>query len=317
MGGRRKSVDEPCFHVYYWMAELGIRGEELLVYALIYSLTEECGRCDLSQARLSQLTGASLRTVGYILRRLTDRGLIAQPVAARGRGKACGYVAVADTVKYAKIADFSEINENTQKLQVLPSGKYAKIAGFITDDKIVQNVGDQCITGVPGVEGNADDDAVSPVPARVNVNVSNTPSFIDIAVNDNVKNNISPDSNTQARATAMITNDRAVDILCRQQIWMEAVAKKHRISLDETRRRLDEFALSNEVRGVDTHNGLRDLKSHFDSWLTSVLRTERRDAAAKAQPSQFQERMSELMSDTRALEERVRRNRKQYNAQGI
>ena len=63
-----------CIHD--WMTkDLGLRGSELLIYAVIHGFTETCGEFSGSVAYLSACTGTAKSTVCAALGRLTEKGL--------------------------------------------------------------------------------------------------------------------------------------------------------------------------------------------------------------------------------------------------
>ncbi len=68
----------PGFLIEDWMMNerLGLKGNDLLIYALIYSFTRKGGTMFESEASLSVKFGLSRKQVGKILRKLTDDGFV-------------------------------------------------------------------------------------------------------------------------------------------------------------------------------------------------------------------------------------------------
>ena len=68
----------PGFLIEDWMMNerLGLKGNDLLIYALIYSFTRKGGTMFESETSLSGKFGLSRKQVGKILRKLTDDGFV-------------------------------------------------------------------------------------------------------------------------------------------------------------------------------------------------------------------------------------------------
>ena len=65
------------YSIYRFMTrDLGLRGAELLVFALIYSFTVTVGEFSGSRAYVAETVGVSERTVDRAMRELTAKGLI-------------------------------------------------------------------------------------------------------------------------------------------------------------------------------------------------------------------------------------------------
>ena len=74
------------YTVYAFMIERGLRGAELLVYALIYSYTRDGGRAFYgSQEHIADRTGLSLRSVQRALLSLTEGGHLEKRSSKNGK----------------------------------------------------------------------------------------------------------------------------------------------------------------------------------------------------------------------------------------
>lgn len=60
------------------------------------------------------------------------------------------------------------------------------------------------------------------------------------------------------------------------QIWLEQMAMRFRIGIDEVRKRLDDFALDCDCRGT-VHQDFGDTRRHFNDWLRIQLEAEKRN----------------------------------------
>lgn len=68
-------MSEQFIKVYDWMLELGLPGKELLVYAIIYSLSENSNGC-LGQKYITERLNVSERWTRSAIANLRDKGLI-------------------------------------------------------------------------------------------------------------------------------------------------------------------------------------------------------------------------------------------------
>lgn len=81
---KETSSKEPFIKVYDWMhKELGLKGNELLIFALIYSFcnqeidgTGKNKNCSASQKYMSDRIGLARQNISIILKKLQDKGLI-------------------------------------------------------------------------------------------------------------------------------------------------------------------------------------------------------------------------------------------------
>ena len=60
------------------------------------------------------------------------------------------------------------------------------------------------------------------------------------------------------------------------QIWLEQMAMRFHIGIDEVRKRLDDFALDCNCRGT-VHQDFGDTRKHFNDWLRIQLEAEKRN----------------------------------------
>lgn len=68
-----------------------------------------------------------------------------------------------------------------------------------------------------------------------------------------------------------------IDELKGSQSWLELMAMRFRLkSIDEVRKRLDDFLLDQTCRGV-SHQSLNDARKHFNDWLRIVLSKEQKE----------------------------------------
>lgn len=81
--------------IHGWMrTELGLKGNELLVYAIIYGFSQDDeSRFYGSQQYLADWCGCEKRSIQNILNNLTDRGLLTKYEEYRNNVKYCQYVA--------------------------------------------------------------------------------------------------------------------------------------------------------------------------------------------------------------------------------
>ena len=70
-------MDDSFYRVYTWMTkDLGLRGTERDLFALIYGYTETCGEFAGSLTYLSENLGTAKSTVVAALHRLIKKGLL-------------------------------------------------------------------------------------------------------------------------------------------------------------------------------------------------------------------------------------------------
>lgn len=72
-----KKEDDYGFIIKNWMiTALGLKGNTLIVYALIYDQCQFFGSCSMTQKELSANTGVKIPTIAQILKRLCKKGLL-------------------------------------------------------------------------------------------------------------------------------------------------------------------------------------------------------------------------------------------------
>lgn len=70
-------------------------------------------------------------------------------------------------------------------------------------------------------------------------------------------------------------NLKFIEELKNAQIWLEQMAMRFHIPIDEIVRRLDDFALDCDCRGTE-HQDFNDTRRHFNDWLRIQLEAEKR-----------------------------------------
>lgn len=103
--------------------------------------------------------------------------------------------------------------------------------------------------------------------ARVDADLDAHPD----AINKEYKNirNISISSNGESQ------NLKFIEELKRSQIWLEQMAMRFHITIDEVVKRLDDFALDLNCRGTE-HRDFNDVRRHYNDWLRIQLEAEKR-----------------------------------------
>lgn len=70
-------------------------------------------------------------------------------------------------------------------------------------------------------------------------------------------------------------NLKFIQELKKSQIWLEQMAMRFHIPIEEVERRLDDFALDCDCRGT-THQDFNDTRKHYNDWLRIQLEAEQR-----------------------------------------
>lgn len=89
--------------------------------------------------------------------------------------------------------------------------------------------------------------------------------------NKEYKNN----NSTSISSKGESKNLKFIEELKNAQIWLEQMAMRFHIPIDEIVRRLDDFALDCDCRGTD-HQDFNDTRRHFNDWLRIQLEAEKR-----------------------------------------
>lgn len=89
--------------------------------------------------------------------------------------------------------------------------------------------------------------------------------------NKEYKNN----NSTSISSKGESKNLKFIEELKNAQIWLEQMAKRFHIPIDEIVRRLDDFALDCDCRGTE-HQDFNDTRRHFNDWLRIQLEAEKR-----------------------------------------
>lgn len=69
-------MSELFFKVYRWMADLGLLGNDLIIYAFLYTMEIEMKKEVFGQSYISEATGIPIRLVRRSMKRLIDDGFI-------------------------------------------------------------------------------------------------------------------------------------------------------------------------------------------------------------------------------------------------
>ena len=89
--------------------------------------------------------------------------------------------------------------------------------------------------------------------------------------NKEYKNNNSTSTSSKGESK----NLKFIEELKNAQIWLEQMAMRFRIPIDEIVRRLNDFALDCDCRGTE-HQDFNDTRRHFNDWLRIQLEAEKR-----------------------------------------
>lgn len=89
--------------------------------------------------------------------------------------------------------------------------------------------------------------------------------------NKEYKNN----NSTSISSKGESKNLKFIEELKNAQIWLEQMAMRFHIPIDEIVRRLDDFALDCDCRGTE-HQDFNDTRRHFNDWLRIQLEAEKR-----------------------------------------
>ena len=98
-------------------------------------------------------------------------------------------------------------------------------------------------------------------------------TIVDTIVDRNkeYKNN----NSTSISSKGESKNLKFIEELKNAQIWLEHMAMRFHIPIDEIVRRLDDFALDCDCRGTE-HQDFNDTRRHFNDWLRIQLEAEKR-----------------------------------------
>ena len=90
-----KIENENYYQVSGWMInELNLKGNELLIYAIIYGFTQSCNCFSGGLSYLEDFIGATKPTVILALKKLTEKGLLQKEKITTDKGICCVYKAV-------------------------------------------------------------------------------------------------------------------------------------------------------------------------------------------------------------------------------
>lgn len=127
----------------FMVNELGLKGTELLVYAIIYGFSQDSSSAFTgSLSYLMQWCGAGKNTVIKALRNLTDRGLLLKTVDTVGGVRVCRYTAVSKLDMHVENVDnYREDVDNSCKCESAPDSK---------NEPVVQKVNQSGSKNEPG-----------------------------------------------------------------------------------------------------------------------------------------------------------------------
>lgn len=74
------------------------------------------------------------------------------------------------------------------------------------------------------------------------------------------------------------TIDSEVQKLLSSQEWMESVAMRFHLTIQQVEERLSGFAIDCRSRGTEKHESIRDAQRHFNDWLRIQLKVQKDDA---------------------------------------
>lgn len=101
--------------------------------------------------------------------------------------------------------------------------------------------------------------------------IVNSQVYTIVDGNKEYKNN----NSTSISSKGESKNLKFIEELKNAQIWLEQMAMRFHIPIDEIVRRLDDFALDCDCRGTE-HQDFNDTRRHFNDWLRIQLEAEKR-----------------------------------------
>lgn len=75
---------------------------------------------------------------------------------------------------------------------------------------------------------------------------------------------VTPPDTVEAEISQLMTRD----------VWIESVAMRFHLGVEQIRQRLRDFAIDCRARGTEKHNGMNDAQRHFNDWLRIQLNFE-------------------------------------------
>lgn len=154
-GEVRALLDQNYLVILGWMrSRLGLSGNDLLVYALVYGMTQEESAWFFGGASyIVKWTGTSTKTVYSTLKGLVERGLLLKREVEENRVRRCQYKAVVPEGVECSIATVAGCGENSSlppEKTSLPPGKSFSGCGEKTSQyNITDNVADIEKKGYP------------------------------------------------------------------------------------------------------------------------------------------------------------------------
>lgn len=119
------------------------------------------------------------------------------------------------------------------------------------------------------------------------------------AIKRNKINNISTTSTYKGNGSDFLEDVRKLQT---EQIWLESVAIRNRLSVDEVKQRFPDFVNEWIANGAKPHRDIADIKSHFSNWLRIELAAEKKQNDEKYKPT---DRAAERQARADELRQRV------------
>lgn len=221
------------------------------------------GQIIASVSFLSERWGRSIPTIIKYLKLLEDEGMIYRQVLYRQTPiiTICNYekyqtqeAAQVDTLLDGQVDSIVD----TQVDSIVDTQNDEKIRGKV--DKPISKV-NIIKSDSLGYKGETKVDAI-------------VDSIVDTIVDGNKEyKNINNISTISSKGESK--NLKFIEELKNAQIWLEQMAMRFHIPIDEIVRRLDDFALDCDCRGTE-HQDFNDTRRHFNDWLRIQLEVEKR-----------------------------------------
>lgn len=208
------------------------------------------GQIIASISFLSERWGKSNPTIIKYLKLLEDEGMIYRQVLYR-------QTPIITICNYEKYQCNDDSTLNTQIDSIVDRQNDEKIRGKV--DKPISEV-NIIKSDSLGYKGETKVDTI--VDSQV---------YTIVDGNKEYKNN----NSTSISSKGESKNLKFIEELKNAQIWLEQMAMRFHIPIDEIVRRLDDFALDCDCRGTE-HQDFNDTRRHFNDWLRIQLEAEKR-----------------------------------------
>lgn len=208
------------------------------------------GQIIASISFLSERWGKSNPTIIKYLKLLEDEGMIYRQVLYR-------QTPIITICNYEKYQCNNDSTLNTQIDSIVDRQNDEKIRGKV--DKPISEI-NIIKSDSSGCKGETKVDTI--VDSQV---------YTIVDGNKEYKNN----NSTSISSKGESKNLKFIEELKNAQIWLEQMAMRFHIPIDEIVRRLDDFALDCDCRGTE-HQDFNDTRRHFNDWLRIQLEAEKR-----------------------------------------